>query len=359
MAPSEAIMSISLATKAALDEFLEWIPQPPVRHAIRGFFQALLAGLEHDNLVETVKTIEGGSSLEINLRATVVGTVATRSRVPAEWKLLPKIHVWIDTDETVGTKLRLSGIQVIPIEGATRAWKILAALFELKQASTLDEQRAVAWQWWDGDNGRNEFEGTKLWRVVESLALLGYGQVVPTYAKASLLLGCCLGVHQDVTTLHYRYDVHNGSINSSNGGNSSDNNNDDYQDVDVLGTLDPVAQACDPDSAEFNCNEEMKDEIGVGLWEETVSTPMKRMTATRCARSSLNYAALFCARPGRDQGASPDSLQKLVTVANKTGGATKVDVVKGKASPWQFHDETYQMTGDNGRILWRWVDGDK
>jgi hypothetical protein len=101
----------------------------------------------------------------------------------------------------------------------------------------------------------------------------------------------------------------------------------------------------------------MKDEIGLGLWEETVSTPLKRMTAARCARSSLNYAALFCARPGCDKGASPASVEKLVTVAHNYGGATKVDVLKGKANTWQYKDETYQMTGNDGRIVWKPVHG--
>jgi len=351
MAPDTVSASISAASETALAEFLDWIPDRPVQRAIGAFFRALLSGLEEGNLVKSVKAVEGGSSLEIYLRRSVIGTVATRSRVPAEWLLLPKIQVWIDDDEKVGTKLRLMGIQVVPIEGATKAWKILAALFMEKHAKTLDERRKVAWQWWDADNGRYQFEGTKLWRVVESLALLGFGQAVPTYAKASLLLGCSLGVHQDVKTLHYRY---NSGNNSTNGGDSSGNDAD--QDVDVVGTLDPVAAACDPDSPEFNCNEEMKDVIGLGLWEETVSTPFKRMTAAKCARSSLNYAALFCAREGRDRGASPDSVEKLVTVARHRGGATKLDVVKGKASQWQYDDETYQMTGDNGRIVWKPVD---
>lgn len=337
MVPEIADLNVS----AALDEFLDWIPDAPVQRAVGSFFRALLSGLQEENLVKAVKAVEGGSSLEIDLKTSVIGTVATRSRVPAEWLLLPRIRVWIDDNEKEGTKLRLEGIQVVPIEGATEVWKILAALFIEKRVETLDERRRVAWQWWDDDDGRDQFQGTKLWRVVESLALLGFGQAVPTYAKASLLLGCCLGVHQDVTTLHYRY------------------KNDGGQEIDVLGTLDPVAATCDPDSPEFNCNEEMKDEIGLGLWEETVSTPLKRKTAARCARSSLNYAALFCARKGRDQGATLYSLQKLVTRAHNHGGATKLDVMKGKASAWQFEDDTYQMTGDNGRIVWRPLDGDK
>jgi hypothetical protein len=351
MAPDEAATNVSSAAEAALEEFLEWVPDFPVKRAIGGFFRALISGLEKSNLVKAVKAVEGGSSLQINLHKRVIGTVATRSRVPAEWVLLPKIQVWIDDDELMGTKLRLMGIQVVPIEGAMEAWKIMAALFIEKQAETLDERRKVAWDWWN-EEGRDKFEGTKLWRVVESLAQLGFGKVVPTYAKASLLLGCTLNFHQDMDTLHYRYNNYNG-----NGGNNSSHNGD--EDIDVLGTLKPVAVACDPSSPEFNCDEDMKDDIGLGLWEETVSTPMKRMTAERCARSSLNYAALFCARAGQEKGASPASVQKLVTVARYFGGATKYDVIKGKASSWQYDDETYQMTGDNGRIVWRALDDDE
>lgn len=335
------------------------IPQHSVKHAIGGFFRALISGLEQDHLVETVKAVEGGSSLQIELRTSVIGNVATRSRVPAEWVLLPKIQVWMDDnddddEQVVGTKLRLSGIQVIPIEGATEAWKELAALFIEQQAETLNDRRSVAWKWWN-ETGRDTHEGTKLWRIVESLALLGFGQAVPTYAKASLLLGCCLGVHQDVTSLHYRFNSGNNNDESSGSGEDSSHNTD-YQGVDVVGTQDPVAATCDIDSPEFNCNEEMKDEIGLALWQETVSSPFKRATAAKCARSSLNYAALFCAREGRELGASPESVEKLVTVARNFGGATKIDVMKGKASTWQYEDETYQMTGNDGRIVWKPLD---
>ena len=345
MTPDASVISADSA--AALEEFLEWVPDIPVRRAIGSFFRALISGLEEGKFIKSVKAVQGGSSLRIRLRKKVIGTVATRSRVPAEWVLLPTIQVWtVDDEQLVGTKLRLMGIQVIPIEGATEVWKILAALYVDNHAETLDERRKVAWEWWD-DGGRDKFEGTKLWRVVESLAQLGYGKVVPTYAKASLLLGCSLAMHQDVTTLHYRYD---------NNGNGSDISSNGDDTIDVLGTLQPDADAYDPSSPEFNCDEEIKDAIGLTLWEETVSTPMKRLTAAKFARSSLNYAALFCAREGKEKGASPASVQKLVTVAHNFGGATKLNVVKGKASAWQCDDETYQMTGDDGRIVWRAFD---
>jgi hypothetical protein len=340
MPPTEDLSSVSDAFDEAISRFLAGIPQPPVQRAISGFLRALISGLQQDHFLKSVKFIRTKSSLEITLHSSVIGTVATRSRVPGEWLLLPRIQVSMDDNHNsiTGTKLLLQGIQVVPIQGATEAWKDLAALFETSQADTLDEQRVVAWQWWD-TSGRAKYKGTKLWRVVESLALLGFGQAVPTYAKASLLLGCCLGMYQDVPSLYFRCN--------------------DKNQVDVLGTLEPTEEARNPKSPKFNCNEELKDAIGLDLWEETISSSIKRATAAKCAPSSLNYAALFCARPDQEMGASPESVEKLVTVARCYGGASRVDVLRGKANSWQYDDETYQMTGNDGRIVWKPVDGNK
>jgi hypothetical protein len=372
------VAKLSTAAETAISQLLEQVPEEPLAEAVGGFLRALLSGLEGGDAVRSCafcREERRVPSLSVRLNAAVIGSIATRSRIPTEWLLQPELLFSIEEDGATttsaeeegggGVRLRLSGVQVVPLEGARRAWRAISARFAASAADTLDARRTVAWEWWDTE-GRAVLDSTKLWRVVESLAGLGFGKAAPAYAKASLLLGCSLSLHQNVTTLdyryvgnHYRHHDSEETQSSSNGRNShhrsSHGKKTRHHRVHVKATMEPCQSTYDPTSPDFNCHRKIQKEIGDGLWEEMASSSVKRQIAAKCATSSLNYAALFCAREG-ERGASPASVQKLVTAARHFGGATNFDIMRGKASAWQVDDETYQMTAGDGRVVWRWLE---
>jgi len=331
---------LSSTAEIAVKGLQQRIKETAVAQAVTAFLRVLMSGLEVKGMVDSCHSY--GDSLIIKLHSSMIGTIATRSRVPAEWLVLPTLEIAIEESSTTGgTKLRLNGLEVTPIEGAVDAWKVIHSRFEAEGAKTLEDRREVAWNWWDTGGGRETFEGTKFWRTVESLAGLGFGgMTVPRDAKATLLLGCTLSTRQKVTTFHFRCDDSLGE-----------------RKITVVGTLKPVPATFGPASPDYSYNEQIRDAIGRELWAETSSSKSKRLIAEKFATSALNYGALFCARDG-EPGASSESLQKLFTVARNHGGATNLDFLKGRASSWQYNDETYQMTGGDGRVVWRPYDGD-
>lgn len=354
------VSKLSPAAELAISQFLGKIPadEASLAQAVGGFLRELLLGLEEGEMVESVlltltdDTKKPPSSLlSVQLHAAVIGTIATRSHVPTEWFLHPSLQFSLDHEvnshKEGGIRLRLSGMQVVPIEGARQAWRALAPRIAASPDDTIDDQRTVAWDWWNSE-GRDMMQGTKLWRIVESLAGLGFGKAVPTYAKAAMVLGCTLGIRQDVTALYFRY-VAPASEHSQG---SSWHGRAMRRAVHVVATQKPASSTFDPTSSDFNFHDKIQDGIGHNLWKETASSRVKRMIAAKSAPSALNYAALFCAREG-EQGATPASVEKLVSAGRHFGGATKLDIIKGKASSWQFSDETYQMTAGDGRVVWR------
>lgn len=375
--PAPTSPPLSPPTEAAVSQLQDCVPVGPVALAIGGFVRALLSGLEESRALiscvfqepfpasEENTDVEGhdsankSGSLWVELRSPIIGTLATRSRVPAEWALCRSLRLSVSITKE-GSRVDLEGVQVVPIEGGSEAWQALVPLFASSLGSGtwgLEDCRGIAWEWWKQE-GRQSFEGTKLRRVVDSLADLGFGKVVPADASASLLLGCTLASRQNLTSLHYRYRTTGKKMKSKAVGPTTDNTVALMQKraVDVVATIDHIPETFDATSAWYEPDVSEKDRLGYALWAETAASPVRRQTAEKFATSSLNYAALCCARE-EDRGATASSVQRLFAVGRSFGGATKLDQLRGKAAPWQCKDETYQMSGNDGRVIWRPIPG--
>lgn len=121
---------------------------------------------------------------------------------------------------------------------------------------------------------------------------------------------------------------------------------------DFVASFEYLSETTDPASPLYDPDASIKTALGHAIWHDTSRTPTKRALAQQFASSSLNFAALVCATPDQP-GATPASIQKLLTRGRRRGGACWSDMILKGACMWQMEDETFQMTSNDGRVVWR------
>ena len=128
--------------------------------------------------------------LRIDLHTALTGEIATRSRVPVQFELADQIIVKLVVGDEGAVALKVSGLYFGPVGGAMECWDRLREVWA--EAGAMDDasKKEVAWRWWQHDGHKKDFEGTKLWRVIESLVGLRSATLIPTKDMQDVLMGC-------------------------------------------------------------------------------------------------------------------------------------------------------------------------
>ena len=192
---------------------------------------------------------------------------------------------------------------------------------------------AQGWAWWSKHKG--EYSGSKMWRIIESLAGLSTARLVPKSGFHDLMMGIFCVTRTRPTRMKF----------SLWEGKKSDR-------VQVACSTEDDPAVHDPASPFYDADAEWKSAAAKGIALRNVSDPSKRDLAEKFARSGINFSLLFNANGEDVRGANPEAIEKLFEASAVTGGASGVDVTLG-ALRWQKDDITFKMTGPNlGRILW-------
>jgi len=194
--------------------------------------------------------------------------------------------------------------------------------------------RRLAWKWWKEENHKADYEGTKLWKHVESLDGSAQAFAIPSDAMASGLVGALCGVHLTVREFEYK----------------------DFSDsVDVVCHTELDPRQLDPEGPLFDpqCKEK-KDWAAEVVHQLLLESANDRALAERFAPSAANFGLLY-SRVQETYGptvkaADPDKVAKMFRHCRKPGVASGMDVFTAQA--WQKNDMTYQATGNDGRIIW-------
>ncbi|KAL1515524.1 hypothetical protein AB1Y20_002146 [Prymnesium parvum] len=269
-------------------------------------------------------------TLTIRLRYPLSGEIATRSRVPVSFELDTTIRVAAEVDHTKAAVLVLQGIGIAPIEGASEVYNRLLPVWQ--GCETTEAKAEKAWEWWLRHKG--EFEDTKLWRLVESLAGLRTASLIPKRGFMDILMGCICVTRSRATTLRYSFfaDTTTTQVKCTTSHHPAISN--------------PASEVYDPDA-------EWKSSTARDIATRNVTDSVNRELAEKFAKSGINFSLLFSDVEEKGiKGASPDVVAKLFQQSLAVGGATHLDRMVG-AMKWQRDDPTFKATGDHGRVLWR------
>lgn len=278
--------------------------------------------------IEATEFSEG--CLTVRLRTPLSGEIATRSRVPVSFELESTVRVSAEVDKSKSAVLNLQGILLAPIEGASDVYKRL--LPEWKGCKTAEAKAERAWEFWLAH--KHEFEGTKLWRLIESLAGLRTATLIPRKGFMDIIMGCICVTRSRATSLRYSF---YGETTSTQ--------------VRCTTTHDQSIQ--DSSSKNYDPDAEWKSNTARDIALRNVTDSVNRELAEKFAKSGINFSLLFSDVEERGiKGASPDVVAKLFQQSLAVGGATHLDRMVG-AMKWQRDDPTFKATGDHGRVLWK------
>jgi hypothetical protein len=96
-----------------------------------------------------------------------------------------------------------------------------------------------------------------------------------------------------------------------------------------------------------------KDAAAAELLRRLLDSELHRSAGRAMFASAWTFGMMAVGEAASARAGELEPCCKLFSGARFTGGATSYDVFNRGAQPWQQDDETFQMTGDNGRVLWR------
>ncbi|KAL1508788.1 hypothetical protein AB1Y20_004883 [Prymnesium parvum] len=276
-------------------------------------------------------------ALTLELHGELRAEIATRSRVPVAFELERQVRLTPRCGADGEAVLGIEGLIIAPVDGAAEIYARCKTLWD--GVPSLQARGQVAWNWWQIEGHKAEYEHTKFWRVIESLAGLKSAMLaVPRRGLEDLLLGCVCVTR--TRPLHLRY-----SFFSKAGAAAAPSK----ADVQVTCTAPHDPSALSPSSPLYDPDCEWKQQTAQAIALHVCQT--NRELAERFARSGINFSLLFNASDMGVRGASPDAVCKLFEVSKAVGGANSVDRSMG-ALRWQRDDITFRMTGEHGRIMW-------
>jgi len=279
--------------------------------------------------------------LRIDLHTALTGEIATRSRVPVQFELADQIIVKLVVGDEGAVALKVSGLYFGPVGGAMECWDRLREVWA--EAGAMDDasKKEVAWRWWQHDGHKKDFEGTKLWRVIESLVGLRSATLIPTKDMQDVLMGCICSTRKELRQLDFSH------FSPLQGGESKGN-----PAPQVLATTRGDPANLDPSSRHYDSDSELRLQMSKSILMSHLGNPMKREMAERFCKSGINFGRLIVDVNSMNlAGSSPESFCKLFTVSDVVGGATFTDRAMG-ALAWQKDDITFKMSGEHGRVLW-------
>ncbi|KAL3893317.1 MAG: hypothetical protein SGPRY_014316 [Prymnesium sp.] len=278
--------------------------------------------------IESTEFSEG--TLTIRLRHPLSGEIATRSRVPVSFELESVIRISAEVDDHKAAVLRLQGILLAPIEGASDLYKRLLPVWHGCESTQSKAEKA--WEWWCSH--KQQVEDTKLWRLIESLAGLRTASLIPSQGFIDIIMGCICVTRSQATTLRYSFF----------GASSTPQ-------VKCTTAHDPSIS--DPSSKHYDPDAEWKSMTARDIATRNVTDSVNRELAEKFAKSGINFSLLFSDLEKKGvKGANPEVIAKLFQQSLAVGGATHLDRMIG-AMKWQRDDLTFKATGDHGRVLWR------
>lgn len=327
----------------------------PLREAALKWLRTFTAGISP---FTEACTFEGGQ-LVLALQSPLGGEIATRSRVPVCYELERAVRLTPSVDTDGEIVFAVDGMVIGPVRGAAQAYAALERVWEAAAlpADDVPARAEAGWAWWKAQ-GADALEGTKLWRIVDSLAGLRSASLVPSQGFYDLLMGCVCVTRTRPVELRFSFFHPEGRAARSRlrrGGGSKGAGGaaaDDSHSVQVNCTTRPDPAMLDAASAVHDAAHEWKQVTARGISQRN-SAPSKRDLAEKFARSGINFSLLFGdVRAIGVRGAQPDAVAKLFEDGSGAmGGAGAADRMLG-ATKWQKDDPTFKMTGDAGRIVW-------
>jgi len=280
-------------------------------------------------------------ALTVRLRTELRAEIATRSRVPVTFELERTVRLtpWIDTDgEAV---VGIEGLIIAPVDGAAEVYARCKQLWE--GIPTLQARGQVAWNWWHTEGHKSEYEDSKIWRVIESLAGLKSAMLaVPRRGLEDLFLGCVCVTRTRPLYLRYSFFGGKGNYNAPSAPTKAD--------VQCTCTAPNDPEILEPSSPFYDADADWKQQTAQAIAFHVVQGNSREL-AERFARSGINFSLLFNASDMGVRGANPDAVCKLFEVSQAIGGASAIERTMG-ALRWQKDDITFRMTGEHGRIMW-------
>lgn len=151
-------------------------------------------------------------SLRIQLKAELCAEIATRSRVPVAFELERTVVITPCVEGGGEVVLGIEGLIITPVDGAAEVYARCKQLWE--GLPNTQSRGQVAWNWWQNEGHKTQYEHTKVWRVIESIAGLKSAMLaVPRRGLEDLFLGCVCVTR--TRPLHLRYSFFKGSASAS------------------------------------------------------------------------------------------------------------------------------------------------
>lgn len=273
-------------------------------------------------------------TLRIQLKGAMVAEIATRSRVPVSFELETEVTIMPAVESGGEIVLHLRGLIITPVDGAIEVFNQMKQVWNDKgvPAEEVETRGEIAWTWWQKMNNKERYQSSKIWRIVDSLAGLSTARMVPRRGFEDLLMGCLCVTRTRPTSLRYSH-------------------YDGKAQVTCETEHDPAV--LDSSTILYDPECEWKEKTAQAIAARNVANPSTRDLAERFARSGINFSCLFAAvNTTGVRGANPAAVVKLFELSQAVGGANAVDRAMG-ALKWQRDDETFKMTGDHGRLIWR------
>ncbi|KAL3928483.1 MAG: hypothetical protein SGPRY_002369, partial [Prymnesium sp.] len=107
-------------------------------------------------------------SLRIQLKAELCAEIATRSRVPVAFELERTVVITPCVEGGGEVVLGIEGLIITPVDGAAEVYARCKQLWE--GLPNTQSRGQVAWNWWQNEGHKTQYEHTKVWRVIESIA---------------------------------------------------------------------------------------------------------------------------------------------------------------------------------------------
>jgi len=210
--------------------------------------------------------------LRINLHTALTGEIATRSRVPVQFELADQIIVRFVVGDEGAVALKVSGLYFGPVGGAKECWDRLKEVWAEAGATDEASRKEVAWRWWQHDGHKKDFEGTKLWRVIESLVGLRSAHLVPTKELQDVLMGCICSTRKELRQLDCSYFYPRTSAGGISTGSPVPQ---------VLATTQGDPANLDPSSRHYDSDSELRCQMSNSILMSHLKNPMQREMAER------------------------------------------------------------------------------